>query len=146
MERVGCYAFAHSEISKFTGVKSLKSIGKYAFYDTEYLNDIEIPDGVTVIEKWTFADSNLKNIEGGNNIKEIQEEAFACTSVNPEKILELKNLEKIGDSAFDNTSWSKIRIPANIKTIGKNALANSTGKYAEFVGSVAGISKSIFGD
>ena len=147
VERIGNYAFTSSHISKLKNVKSLKSIGEYAFYDTSLLKEVEIPDAVTVIEKWTFADSGFEKIIGGNNIKEIKEAAFSGSRIDTKSLLESKKLEKVGDCAFIGTEWSKITIPENVKSIGKYVLDNAGGKrYVEFAGSVAGYSKSIFGD
>jgi hypothetical protein len=81
------------------------TIGPGAFYGCSSLTNIEIPDGVTVIEYYSF---------------------FGCTSLSSITIPE--GVTNIGASAFrDCTTLSRIVIPESVTRIDENAFGGCIG-------------------
>ena len=99
------------------------------------LTEIVIPDGVTVIGKYTFSNwRNLKKIKIPDTVEVINESAFStCISLeNSEGHLIPKSVKKIEKTAFDNCygltelilpeglqslGWSSFRLCYNIKKL-----------------------------
>lgn len=86
----------------------LTSIGPYSFYNTEYLENVRIP----------------------NTIEEIGKSAFAyCTSIRNlsfnEPDADNIGLQTIGDFAFSNcSSIVSLQLPSSVKTIGNSSFSN----------------------
>ena len=105
---------------------TLKSIGERAFYSSG-LKKIDIPDGITAIEEWTFAFSEkLENVTLPESIEIIGRAAFMdCVS--------LKNIDipygvkKIEGSAFAYTAVEKVILPESVTYIGACAYSRCTG-------------------
>ncbi len=77
---------------------SLKTIGGYALSLCSKLTSIVIPEGVEVIEKYAFNNSNLR-----------------------EGVILPETLTSIGTCAFRKTKIGEITIPTSVATIGENA-------------------------
>ena len=130
----------------FTNCEKLKTvkfesgvtqIARMLFDNCTGLEEIAIPDTVTVIESNAFSDcENLKSIEFSENLTQIEGSAFSncnglteivlpdnvikvsgyafgnCTNLN--KVTLSKNIEALGDRAFANTSIAEILIPKSL--------------------------------
>lgn len=122
---IGAYAFESLNVGSIKLPKNLKTIGELAFNNCDKLKEIVIPDSTKLIKEsaFSYCDS-LKTVKIGDNVKVIEKEAF-LGSFKIENITLGKRVEKILDSAFVETNITKIDIPASLKTIGKEFLANS---------------------
>ena len=123
----------------------IKTIGNKVFENCNTLVSLKIPDSVTVIDRFAFADCiNLKTVVIGNGVQSIGVGAFAnstnlesvilgnsvttidnyaffgCESL--ESITFPNSLKSIGECAFEKcVSLSSVVIPSSVTTIGRNA-------------------------
>ena len=104
MVSIGQYAFANCSITNISLPSSLKSIGKWAFYECPTLTSIAIPSGVTTIEEEVFADCrNLNSVSIPSSVTTIERGAFSgCSNLNSVSIP--SGVTSIGNSAFNNCS------------------------------------------
>ena len=85
--------------------------------------DIVIPEGVTVIEKNAFIETNIKSVTFPSTLKKIGGFAFYhCSNLISVKLN--KGLEIIEEYAFTGCPISKIDIPDSVKQIEQNAFCN----------------------
>jgi len=103
----------------------IKKFGDMLFKGCDMLENIEIPDSVTVIGAEAFGQcKNLKNVKLPKNLKYINQEAFlSCESIR--SIVIPENVKRIGDSAFYGTSLEHIHLSEGIEHIGIWAFRNS---------------------
>ena len=86
-------------LERVTLNNGLEIIGVYAFWDCKGLNDIVIPDSVTVISRNAFRDAGLRSVTIGSGVREIGDHAFAeCMSLRNVTIP--ASVESIGIDAF----------------------------------------------
>ncbi len=107
--------------SEIDGLK-VAAIGKQAFYNCTNLANVNIPDGVTIIEGSAFSFcTNLINIKIPDGVTSIGDYAFCeCTSLTNIKIPD--SVTSIGDYAFCKcTSLASINISDNVTSIGEAA-------------------------
>ncbi len=93
-------SYPNSKGSSYIVPSTVKTIGSYAFYYCQNLTSITLSDAVTTIEKFAFDGSALASID-------------------------LKNVETIGDEAFEGTPLSSITLPSSLNSIGKNVFRNT---------------------
>ncbi|MBR2025090.1 MAG: leucine-rich repeat domain-containing protein, partial [Clostridia bacterium] len=105
VETITLNAFNGSLISSVTFEEgsNLKNIGVGAFRNCAYLETIEIPDGVTTIGNYAFAESSI----GG-------------------EITLPNSVEKVGDGAFGGTKIESISFGNAPLTLGKNVVGHDT--------------------
>lgn len=121
LENIGLYAFMSTSIKSIILPKSLKSIATCAFAHCDKLETIEI----NTTDKCTYYDNvfsgckNLKNVILADTVKEISYGEFR--ECNIENIHLPKNLEKIGDFAFDRTTFGSLTLPYTVTEIGNSA-------------------------
>lgn len=86
---------------------------------------VKIKEGTKEIEKNTFFDSEVKEIEMPDSVKSLEKAVFFnCRKL--QKIKLSNSLTEIPDSCFDsNTSLREIVIPDSVRTIGSYAFCNS---------------------
>lgn len=124
------------EGGQVTVPNGVETIGEKAFYMNDSITEIILPDSVTTIEEWAFADSGISVIELPDNITTIN----ALTFYNCDKLVSVKlpeQLETIGKYAFDYCSaLTEITIPDNVTTIGEGAFRGSGLKKIVFPKSV----------
>lgn len=70
--RIGDYAFLYSGIKKVTLPKTIKSIGKYAFYECNQLQELIIPDNVETLGKEVFSHCFLNIFVVGKGLKSVE--------------------------------------------------------------------------
>lgn len=98
---------------------SVRSIGRYAFYNRAGLEKIIIPEGVTEIRFDAFANcTSLREVKLPESLRTIDEAAFlGCSALEAIKLGE--NITMIEWNAFAHcTSLERIYIPRSIKYIG----------------------------
>lgn len=82
--------------------QNITSIGSYAFADCQNLGEVlYMPSSCTSIEPYAFYNSGLKNIVIGENVKTIEYEAFSNCNNLVSVTLQI-GLENINDRAFAN--------------------------------------------
>ena len=85
-----------------------------------------IPESVTVVGPHSFeATENLRTVTVSKNVKRLERQAFAYSSISGELILP-EGLEMIGSEALV-CNFSKIHIPKSVTQIAKDAFAGSIG-------------------
>lgn len=141
------YAFNKCSLADITFSKNLKHIGRYAFeranFNNEYLNPVELPDGLETIGEYAFTSSNLINLKVPESVTTIDSWAFSyCASLVeislPKNLKNIKErtfntckqlkrivlpekLEYIGDYAFSEGGLEEITFPTTLTEIGANA-------------------------
>ena len=123
VEKIGSYAFAYC--LNLTGVEmpdSIRVIGDRAFEGCESLEKIRLSAGLTAIEEYTFfLCGSLKSITIPEGVTRIGEAAFMdCYSL--KKAVLPESLRSIGAQAFKGSGLKKVRIPENVKEIGKDTV------------------------
>lgn len=100
---------------------TVNTIGDFAFCGCKTIQQIDIPDSVTMIRKGAFASSTLQRISIPNTITSIEEYVFGfCDSL--QQITIPKSVTKIGDAAFYCCkSIHQIHIPESVTMIGDGA-------------------------
>lgn len=107
--------------------KSLKKIGKDAFYKCTYLESIEIQDGLEEICSGAFSETALKNVTIPGSVEAIDVATFAsCESLTSVKIEE--GVKKINDGRWKTagafqycTSLKSVTISGSVMEIGGQA-------------------------
>lgn len=132
-----------ARIKKIVFDKKVKIIANFAFYDFEYLEEVEIPSSVETIGIEAFAYcKSLKRIVIKGGVKKFGARAFlgsgleeviieeGLKSIPPQTFAECYNLRKvtfpdslkeIGDGAFSQTSVEEIKLGKNVEVIGAEA-------------------------
>ena len=108
---IGDSAFANlKELGSVILPKGLKSIGEKAFYACCKLHSIRLPKSLKHIGKGSFAWCGLTEIIIPDGITVIDFQSFANTPI--EKVILPKGLKEIGDGAFYATSLMELHIPS----------------------------------
>ena len=98
---IGGYAFCYAGLTEISLPSSVQTIGEKAFASCCSLRGIAIPDGISVIEPYTF---------------------YGCEKLSlvtlPSSVI------TIGDCAFSNTKLGEVRLPSSVQAIGKKAFAS----------------------
>lgn len=152
LETIGAYAFAHcgsianiiiprevrrieeftffycSDLTGIGPATGLEYIGAGAFKNCGQLKNIIIPEQQTVIESETFYECPIfADLEIPSNVTRIEKDAFAYSwSVDYGAKSELiipESVVYIGDSAFQNRSFLKIKLSENITIIDEYAFS-----------------------
>ena len=123
---VGAYAFLYcSNISNmYLPDETVTSIGEGAFMYCTRLYDFSMPNGVEVIEDYTFYGCNFSNFWIYENITSIGDYAFAYCSNLSYVSLPNSNLEHIGDFAFMFCGLRGFTIPYTVQSIGDFAFTS----------------------
>ena len=78
-----------------------------------------VPDSVSVIGSYAFANSGLDYIEVPETVVTVEEYGFACCYASHIELSE--GLISIGEGAFSDSSIFSVNIPASVSEIGKDA-------------------------
>ena len=137
-------------ITTYTVADDVVTIAPYAFAGTKILFGVTLPEGMTVLGEYAFAESgimeidlpqalerieegtfyrckNLKTIHIPDNVIHIGPRAFAQSS-DLESITfhETSKLPRIGIYAFAQSGITSFRVPANVYTIAQSAFEKCT--------------------
>ena len=113
-------------LTNITFPDTLKSIGERAFYSTG-LKSVDIPNGISAIEAWTFAFSEkLESVILPESVEKIGTAAF-MDCVNLKNIDIPDGVKKIDGSAFAYTAVEKVVLPESVTCIGACAYSRCTG-------------------
>lgn len=114
-------------LSEYRIEKGTRVIGYKAFSELSFLQTIDIPDSVTIIEDSAFsACTSLQAIHIPNSVTKIGVAAFSkCTSLQTIHIPDSVTI--IEDDAFSGcTSLQSINIPSSVIKIGREAFSGCT--------------------
>lgn len=126
---------------------TIQSIGEYAFSNCSSLKTINLPEGLTSIEKGAFSFCySLESVRLPNTLKEISTSIFGqCRGLKEVQLPE--NLTSIPDGMFASCySLSQIKIPETVQSIGKTAFLGCTLKVIEFPKELKEIGERAFED
>lgn len=120
--KISNYAFYYSEnLTSVTIPNTVESIGYGAFYGCSSLSSLKIPDSVIIIADFAFSDCyNLTELTLGKNLQNIGGQAFSsCYQITS---LTLPNsITHIGASAFNDwLSLTSVKIPKSVVSIEDN--------------------------
>ena len=106
--------------------KTVVAIGEAAF-DTSLIESIELPESVTVMEKYAFRRcGNLSEVIIKGSFKEIPDGAFNyCLAL--EKLTIPDGVERIGENAFGKAALKELVLPDSVKEIDDYAFYTCSG-------------------
>lgn len=128
VDKKGIADYAFSECNSLDSVTvsvgedevALNYIGKSAFYSSS-LKSINLGDGITEIQDYTFYGAKITSITFPRNLKKIGRSAFYKTPLTSLDF-STRNLETIGDYAFFSTeSLGRVKFGNTLKEIGNYA-------------------------
>lgn len=137
-------AWESLKVKKVIIKKGIRKIDEETFYFMHTVKEVSIPETVKEIGFNAFADTGIKELVIGKNVKKIDTGAFEyCKSLvsvkwNAKEIPEYtfdcckkltkvefgRNVETIGAYAFSGTAIKKIEIPDSVDSVGDNAFSN----------------------
>ena len=79
IRKVESYAFAQCELLEEVSFQDLEKVGKAAFCDMEGLGEVSLSDELTRIGEFAFWGTDIEDINLGENISFIGDDAFMCT-------------------------------------------------------------------
>jgi len=149
VEKIGKFAFESNQLKEVTFPEKLISIDDYAFFMSDKLTKVDIPNNVSFIGESAFSRcSNLKEVHLSENLETISpgtlEYGYALEKVNiPSKVTSIgdnafrycrvmnsltlpESLEEIGAEAFNGWEMTSLVIPNKVVKIGKLAFTNCT--------------------
>ena len=129
---IGHEAFSESRVTKITLPEGLTSIEYSAFSDCTNLTELNIPKGVTELNKYMFWDSALKNLSFSEDSPYISENGIVYSKDKTEllfgigsmtgKLVIPEGVKSIGDKAFQEmTGISEVEFPKSLVSIGDSA-------------------------
>ena len=122
LECIGQYTFAHCAIVSMNLPHTVKRMGAQSFYLCMALQDIRLPEGMTVIEKQTFSGcSSLEEVLLPNSIHTIESKAFVdCRNLC--RITIPRRVSSLGSGIFSGCKkLQSIEIPPKITRIPDDA-------------------------
>lgn len=148
LKRVGSSAFFGTNLEKVDIPSTVEKLGSDIFAYSS-VKEATLPDNMKVIPAGMFGwCSELEKINVPKNLTTVGKDAFNSTKINVKVFLENKKLTTIKAGAFENTSWKKITIPKNIKSIGSRGITPKKPKNAvvTIVGETKGYKTDAFFD
>lgn len=105
--------------------EGITGVGKFAFWCMYALHNVELPEGITVIEEGAFSFTDLYTLKFPSTVKETKIDSFFDN--NNLKTLELnEGLVTIGHFSFRDSALADVEIPSTVETIGQYAFANKS--------------------
>lgn len=125
----------------FSACKSLKSIKlprmthiPFRCFFGSALEKIAFPDNLIVIDAYAFGLCNFKTLDFPESLKSIGSYAFMCAG--HLKTIDFKNVEHLGDGAFQCCTIEEFKVGGNIELIPCRCFDRSNIKYVEILETV----------
>lgn len=98
----------------------IETINSFACEGLAFLADVSIPETVVSIGEKAFANTAIRSVEFGPNVRTIGNEAYeACPNLTAAVFNE--GLEEIGEKAFAYSPIVSVLLPATLRKLGMNA-------------------------
>lgn len=139
--------------ASFTVPGTVREIAEYAFYGLTEMKEVVLPEGLTTIHEYAFAESGIRSFEipdsvttvygsicqgcadlervvVGDGVKELGtcagwQDFYGCSSL---REVELgSSVEVIGNSCFAETALTSVHLPANVRQLNFGAFGNNYG-------------------
>lgn len=127
------------------GVTYTKDMTTVILCNPEKTGEYVMPETVTKITAYAFANSKLKKITVSSNVTEIVYCAFSNTP-NLETVVLPDNLKKIDLQAFADSAVSNVNLPSSLEEIGEQAFRGTNLTKVEIPSSVKKISDEAFAE
>ena len=112
--------FAESNVQKATIESGMTVIPEHLFHKNSTLTSVEIPDTVTEISRYAFAQTGLENIELPSSVTTLQYEIFSGGNLLQISIPD--SVTGMGNAIFQNCSkLQKVKLPKTVTTIWPHA-------------------------
>lgn len=126
--KIGALAFAHSDFTTLDLPQKLNKIDTFAFWNSDKLESVDIPDSVTELGIGVFYECwSLENVTLSNNLKKIPYECFSFCKIRnlviPDSVVEVE------DEAFDYCILESLVLSSNLKRIGAYAFSDTFDDY-----------------
>jgi len=121
VEKIANYAFYNNENNEdmlngeYSFGDSIKTIGKYAFADHEFLF-LDLPEGLVNIEEFAFSNSLVEHLNISSSVINIEDNVFL--NVNPTKII------VDGNEIRFNDNWEAIGLPIGLKPLVRDQITS----------------------
>lgn len=124
-KRIGAGAFAFSRMKNISVPDSVTTIDAEAFGECIYLNEIELPPKIKILDLTFRLCMSLTNIILPSTIESIVRDTFMyCKSLT--SITFPSSVKTIGDGAFFSTGLTSITIPESVTSIESGAFGHNT--------------------
>lgn len=141
---IGFAAFADTALKEFTIPENVKKIGNIAFFKTEQLTEITLPEKLKTIGRQTFSESGLKSITLPDSVEFTETECFRDCYNLEEVTLPAKEFV-VPDGMFMNcTALKKVNNADKIVQLGKYAFYGTDSLKQIDLSSAADIGGSTF--
>ena len=145
----------NSGIKKVIIDKGITSLGQSAFSSFYSIIDIELPEGITVIKKWSLSDVNFGVMKIPNSVKRIEEQAFQNdmydynyffnTTLNQVWFdCDNSKLEVVEENALVPMDGNNVVLPNSLKTLGSYAILAHDLEYVHLGSNITYIDSSAF--
>jgi hypothetical protein len=123
---IGSNAFQGTSLASvtFSGTSTIANINSYTFDSCASLLSFTIPNSVTTISQFAFANSGITTITINDQITSLGASAFQNSNLTT--IVIGSGLNSISSSLFKNTNLTNITIPTTIISIGAYAFEDTT--------------------
>lgn len=141
---IGFAAFEDTALKKFTIPENIKKIDSMAFFKTEHLTEITLPEKLKTIGRQTFSESGLKSITLPDSVEFTETECFRDCYNLEEVTLPAKEFV-VPDGMFMNcTALKKVNNADKIVQLGKYAFYGTDSLKQIDLSSAADIGGSTF--
>ena len=111
-------------VEEFKVLDGCKVLAKKSCYGIEALREIHVPESVEKLEPFALSHSGIIGFVAPSSLLEIDEKAFYyCKSLTSVKLN--SGLASLGNSAFEKSALTALRIPASIEHIGTSITART---------------------
>ncbi len=139
------YAFSSTGILSIAIPDTVTTVGKYAFYNCQYLASAKLPKGLTELSEDVFrACSNLSSVTWPEHIKTIGPDAFyGCKALTALTIPE--GVTQIGSCAFSGcVALASLKLPESLTTIGNYAFSGCAFEQIQIPRAITSIEYNAF--